>query len=179
MRQRLLLSAAAFRIDKINARTPGLLPDDPPQVLDGEQRVTGIELGVTGGITRDWKVFAAYTLLDSEIVDSNTPAEVGKSLQNTPRNSLSVWSSYTMPWKLSVGGGARFVDERFGNNINTRRVGGYYTIDGMASYPVTRHIDLRLNLYNLNDAFYFDRLAGGHLIPGAGRAVSLSTGFKF
>ena len=179
LRQRLLLSAAAFRIDKTNARTPGLLPDDPPQVLDGEQRVKGVELGVTGSITREWKVFAAYTLLDSEIVESNIPAEVGKSLQNTPRNSLSLWSSYTMPWKLSVGGGARFVDERFGNNINTRRVGSYYTIDGMASYPVTRHIDLRLNLYNLNDAFYFDRLGGGHLIPGSGRVVSLSTGFKF
>src|SRR6185295_11741930 len=144
-RQRLLLSAAAFRIDKTNARTPGLLPDDPPQVLEGEQRVQGVELGVTGGITRFWKVFAAYTLLDSEIVDSNTPAEVGKSLQNTPRNSLSLWTSYTLPWKLSVGGGARFVDERFGNNTNTRRVDSYYTIDGMASYPVTRHIDLRLN----------------------------------
>ena len=179
LRQRILLSAAGFRIAKTNARTPGLLPDDPPQVLEGEQRVHGIELGVTGSISRDWKVFGAYTFLDSEIVDSNTPLEVGKSLQNTPRNSLSLWSSYTLPWKLSFGGGARFAGERFGNNTNTRRVDGYYTIDGMVSYPVTSHIDLRLNLYNLNDAFYFDRLAGGHLIPGAGRAVSLSTGFKF
>ena len=146
---------------------------------EGEQRVKGVELGVTGSITRDWRIFAAYTLLASEIVDSNTPAEVGKSLQNTPKNSLSLWTSYTSPWKLSVGGGARFVDDRFGNNTNTRRVDSYYTIDGMASYPVNGRIDLRLNLYNLNNAFYFDRLAGGHLMPGAGRAVSLSTGFKF
>jgi catecholate siderophore receptor len=58
LRQRLLLSAAAFRIDKTNARTPGLLPGDPPQVLEGEQRVKGIELGVTGSITRAMEVAA-------------------------------------------------------------------------------------------------------------------------
>ena len=36
----------------------------------------------------------------------------------------------------------------------------------MASCPLTEHIDLRLNLYNLNNAYYFDRLGGGHLVPG-------------
>ena len=56
--ERLALTAAAFRIDKTNARTPGLLPDDPPQVLEGRQRVDGVELAVTGGITSRWKVFA-------------------------------------------------------------------------------------------------------------------------
>jgi outer membrane receptor for ferric coprogen and ferric-rhodotorulic acid len=36
-----------------------------------------------------------------------------------------------------------------------------------------------LNVYNLNDAFYFDRLGGGHVIPGAARSVSVSTNFRF
>jgi catecholate siderophore receptor len=34
-------------------------------------------------------------------------------------------------------------------------------------------------LYNLNDAYYFDRLGGGHLIPGAGRSAMVSTNFRF
>ncbi len=178
-KERLSLSGAVFRVDKTNARTPGALPDDPPQVLQGTQRVKGVELGVSGNITRAWNVFASYTLLDSEIAKSNTVAEVGKALQNTPRNSGSIWTTYQFPFKLNTGGGVRFVDKRFGNNTNTRQVDGYWTFDAMASYLFSEHLDLRLNLFNLNDAFYFDRLGGGHLIPGAGRSVNLSLGFRF
>lgn len=178
-KERLSLSVAGFRVNKTNARTPGLLPDEPLQVLQGEQRVNGAELSVTGYITREWSLFAAYTYLDTEIVKSNIPAEVGRELLNTPKNSLSLWTSFQLPSKLNVGGGARFVDDRFGNNINTRRVGSYWTIDAMAMYPLTSKIDLRLNLYNLNDAYYFDRLGGGHLIPGPARSANVSLGFRF
>jgi catecholate siderophore receptor len=178
-RERFSVSGAVFRVDKDNARTPGALPDDPPQVLDGQQRVNGIELAATGSLTREWKILAAYTFLDSEVVKSNTPAERGKELQNTPKNSFNIWTIYQFPWKLNLGGGARFVDRRFGNNTNTRQVDSYWTIDATAAYPINEHLDLRLNLYNLNDAYYFDRLGGGHLIPGASRSVNLSLGFKF
>ncbi|HST23939.1 MAG TPA: TonB-dependent siderophore receptor [Blastocatellia bacterium] len=178
-RDRLLLSLAGFRVDKTNARTPGLLPDEPVQVLQGEQRVYGIEFGATGSITRVWKLFAAYTYLDSEIVESNTPAEVGRELQNTPKHSLNLWTTYQFPFKLNFGGGARFVDGRFGNNINTRRVDSYWTIDMLASYPLNDHIDLRFNLYNLANEFYFDRLGGGHLVPGPARSANVSVGFRF
>lgn len=179
LRERLLVSLAGFRVEKTNARTPGLLPDDPPQVLEGEQRVYGGELGITGTISRDWTIFAAYTYLDSEILGSNTLAEVGKELLNTPKNSISFWTSYRLPWRLDVGGGVRFVDDRYGNNTNTRRVGSYSTVDAMASRPLTEYIDLRLNLYNLNNAYYFDRLGGGHLVPGAARSVNVSFNFHF
>jgi catecholate siderophore receptor len=177
--ERLSLSMAGFRIEKTNARTPGLLPDDPVQVLEGEQRVYGAEFGLTGSITRAWNVFAAYTYLDSEITKSNIPDEVSRELLNTPKNSLSLWTSYSFRWNIDLGGGLRFVDDRFGNNINTRRVGSYWTVDAMASYPLTSHIDLRLNLYNLNDAYYFDRLGGGHLIPGAALSANVSLNFHF
>ena len=175
---RLSVNGALFRVEKTNARTPGLLPDDPPQVLQGRQRVSGVELGASGSFSRSWKIFGAYTLLDSEIEESNTPAEVGKRIQNAPRNSFNVWSTYQFK-KLTVGGGPRFVGRRFGNNINTRQVASYWTLDALAAYPITRKLDLRLNLYNVNDAYYFDRLGGGHLVPGAGRSVMLSTNFRF
>jgi catecholate siderophore receptor len=178
-RERFSVSGAVFRVDKDNARTPGLLPDDPPQVLDGKQRVSGIELAATGSLTREWKILAAYTFLDSEVVKSNTLTELGKELQNTPKNSFNIWTIYQFPWKLNIGGGARFVDRRFGNNTNTRFVDNYWTIDATAAYPINEHLDLRLNLYNLNDAYYFDRLGGGHLIPGASRSANISLGFKF
>jgi catecholate siderophore receptor len=177
--ERLSVNGAIFRVEKTNARTPGILPDDPPQVLQGRQRVQGIELGASGGITRALRVFGAYTLLDSEIVKSNTPAEVGRRIQNTPRNSFNIWTTYLLPHRITLGGGPRFVGRRFGNSINTRQVDAYWLLDAMASFPVSKHLDLRLNLYNLTNDYYFDRLGGGHLIPGAGRSVFVSAGFRF
>jgi catecholate siderophore receptor len=177
-KERLSLTGAIFSVDKNNARTPGLLPDDPPQVLDGKQRVAGLELGVGGSIIRNWQVFAGYTYLNSEIVSSHTPAEVGNQIQNTPPHSLNLWSTYV--WhRLTVGGGPRFVDRRFGNNINTRHVDSYWLVDALVSYRIKEQIDVRLNMYNLADKFYFDRLGGGHVIPGPGRAAQLSTTFHF
>jgi catecholate siderophore receptor len=176
--QRLLLSGAIFRVEKTNARTPGVLPDDPPQVLEGRQRVNGIELGLTGTIARGWTVLGAYTLLDSRIVESNTPAEVGRRLINTPKDSFSLWTSYSLR-RFELGGGARFAGRRFGNNTNTRFVEGYTLVDAMASYQLTENVSLRLNVYNLTDAYYFDRIGGGHLVPGPGRSATLSTNFSF
>jgi catecholate siderophore receptor len=176
---RMLLSGALFRVEKLNARTPGVLPGDPPQVLQGKQRVDGLELSVEGNVTRAWQVLAGYTFLDSQTVDSNVPAEIGKELVNTAPNSFNVWTTYRLPAGFHFGGGARFVGRRFGNTINTRFVDAYWTFDVMASYPISKHVDLKLNLYNLTDKFYFDRIGGGHVVPGPGRAAMLSTSFRF
>lgn len=184
---RILLTAAIFRVDKTNARTPDPV-NSTLTVLDGRQRVDGVEVGVTGIITRGWNVLAAYTLLDSKVLDSNanlvnnvqgTSLEIGKRLVNTPRNSFSLWSTYQTPWRLTVGGGARFVGKRFGNTINTRFVESHYLLDAMASYRINKHIDLRVNAYNLTNEYYFDRIGGGHLVPGAGRSALFGFGLNF
>ena len=175
---RVLLSGAIFRVEKFNARVPGL-PGEPAQVLEGKQRVDGIELSVEGSLTKAWHVLAGYTLLDSATVESRNSDEIGKAMVNTPRNSFNLWSTYTLRNGFHFGGGARFVDRRFGNTINTRFVDAYWTFDLMASYPISRHLDLKLNIYNLSDKFYFDRIGGGHIVPGPGRSAMLSTSFRF
>ena len=186
-KNRLLLSGAVFRVNKNNARTPGL-PGDEPIILEGNQRVDGIELSATGNFTRNWSIIAGYTLLDSEIVKSNVAptivngvsiSEVGKRLINTPKNSLNLWTTYQFPFRLSIGGGARFVDRRYGNTINTRFVDSYWLIDATASYQINKHIDFRLNLNNLTDKYYFDRIIGGQVVPGAARSILIATNFHF
>ena len=175
---RLLLTGALFRVAKDNARTPALLPTDPPQVLSGQQVSQGVEMSASGAITRSLRVLASYTLIDARIRNSNTPAEVGRIFQNTPRNAASTWFTYTAK-RLTLGVGPRFMGRRFGNNTNTRQVDAYGTVDAMASYSINRHVDLRVNVSNMNDAFYFERLGGGHLIPGPSRYALVTTNFRF
>lgn len=186
LKNRLLLTGAAFRIEKFNARTPSLIAGEPP-TLDGDQRISGFEIGASGSITRNWQVIAGYTFLDSEIVRSNTAptivngiplSEVGKELINTPRNSLSFWTAYNLD-RLFFGFGSRYTGRRFGNNINTRVVDAFWVADGLISYRLSRRVDLKLNANNLFDKYYIDRIGGGHIIPGAGRSLVLGMDLRF
>ncbi len=175
---RLLLNGAIFQVKKDNARTPGILPTDPPQVLAGRQVSQGLELSASGAITRSIRVLASYSLIDARIRSSNTPAEIGRFFQNTPRNSASIWTTYTAK-RFTLGLGPRFMGRRFGNNINTRKVNAYTTLDAMVSYELNRNVGFRFNVSNLSDTYYFERLGGGHLIPGASRFALFTTNFRF
>ena len=174
---RFALNVAAFRTEKTNALTQGIDPLDP-LVLDGEQIVQGFEIGVAGNITKEWAVFGGYTFLESEIESSNNPAEVGNELPNTPQHSFSLWTTYQLPWKIEVGAGAQYVGDRFSAANNAREAEGYWTFDAMLKYEVTENIDLRVNVYNIADEEYIDRVGGGHFVPGAGRSATVTASFK-
>jgi catecholate siderophore receptor len=179
IRRRLAGSLAFFRTEKTNARTPGVNPGDTPTVLQGKQRVDGVEIGASGNLTRNWQLFSGATFMTSEVLESNTPAEVGKEIINTPNSSYSIWTTYQFPTKLEIGGGVQYVSSRYGNATNTRQVGSYTTYDAMASYPINDRATLRLNVNNISNEEYYDSLGGGHVIPGAGRSATLTTDIKF
>jgi catecholate siderophore receptor len=174
----LSLTGALFRSEKTNARTPGVNPGDPPTVLAGEQRVDGVELGVAGRVG-NWTAFANYAFMSSDIVSSNTAAEVDNALALTPENTLNVWTTYTFPWRLSIGGGVQYMDSVFRNATNSAEVPSYWLINALVSYDVNRHLTLRFNGNNLADEEYVDRVGGGHYIPGPGRSIQVSAGFRF
>jgi catecholate siderophore receptor len=176
----LSLTAALFRTEKTNARI-----DDPDgattQVLDGEQTVNGLELTYTGKLTRNWKVFGGYTYMDSEVVKTTLAADKGNHMPSTPRNNFTLWSTYDLiPEKLTVGGGATFVDSQFGNVANSVEIPSYWRYDAMASYALTKNVDLQLNVQNLTDKRYFDQVFQTHYAHvAAGRTALLSANFHF
>lgn len=174
----LLLTGAIFRVEKTNARTTGL-PGEPLIVLDGKQKVDGIELGATGNFTRNWSIIAGYTFLDAKVTESNIPLELGNYLANTPKNSFSLWTTYQLPLGINIGGGARFVDKRYSNTTNNRFVESYWLLDATASYQLNKFIDFRINMNNLTDKYYFDRITGGQVVPGAARTILFTTNFHF
>lgn len=177
--ERLSIALAGFRTEKTNSRTEDPTDSTDTVVLEGEQRVDGIEVGITGSITDKWNVFAAYTFLVSEITESKNASELGNELSNTPNNTFSLWTTYELPMNFEVGAGAQFVGERYSSNANTREAAGYWLGDAMLAYQMNKDVTMRLNVYNLGDAEYIDRVGGGHFIPGAGRSAVLSTDFKF
>jgi catecholate siderophore receptor len=179
-REQLSVNAAVFRTEKTNARTPGVNPGDPPTVLAGRQRVTGLEVGATGQVTDGWSAFAAYSFMRTEIAASNTPVEIDNALALTPEHTLSLWTTVRLPWEqVTLGGGTQYMDAVFRNAANSARVPSYWLVNALAEYALNRHLTLRVNVNNLTDADYVDRVGGGHYIPGAGRSIQVSTSLKY
>ena len=175
----LSLTAALFRTDKTNARITD--PDNATyQVLGGKQRVDGIELTYSGNLTREWKVYGGYTYMRSELMKTTSEADEGNHMPNTPRNSFTLWSTYDILPKLTVGAGATFVDSRFGNEANSVEVPSYWRYDAMATYRLTKNVDLQLNVQNLTDKRYFDQVFQTHYAHvAAGRTALMSANFHF
>ena len=173
------LSGALFQITKTNARTPGIEPGDPAVVLDGEQRVRGLELQLSGEIHDRWTVFAGYSYLDGEVTRSNQPGEVGTRLDNLPRHSGSVWLSYRVAEPLMIGGGFQHVGGRRSDitapaGFTVVRVPAYTVADFYAEFDVSEKVAVRLNITNLFDAYYFQSFFNNHSIPSAARAASVA-----
>lgn len=179
LRRRLAWTMALFRTEKTNARTPGINPGDPPSVLQGRQRVDGVETGLAGRLTPRWEMFGGYAFMASRIDASNTPADVNNDLTLTPRHTFNLWTTFRLPWETTVGGGVQFMDQVFRNTANSTSAPSYTVFSAMASRDIGRHLTLRVNAANLADEPYVDRISGGHFIPGAGRSASLTANVKF
>lgn len=174
---RAIASAAIFRTEKTNARTRSATTE--PFVLDGKQLVEGTELSLTGNLTEHWNVLASYAHLDSEFVASKNPLEQGAALAFVPEDSFNVWTEGRVVRGLSLGAGAQYMDSVFRNATNTAEVPSYWLVNAMAAYEFTRALTLRLNVNNLADETYVDRVGGGHYVPGPGRSVVLNAEFDF
>jgi catecholate siderophore receptor len=117
--------------------------------------------------------------MNSEITQSNNPAELGKEFGNTPNHTVSLWTTYRLPRDVEVGGGAFYVGDRFNGNTGARTAPGYWVGESMAAVRVAEHLTLRFNGQNLFDNRYIDRVGGGHFIPGPGRSISFSAAAGF
>lgn len=155
LNSRLQLDAALFRVEKSNARET--MADGSTQ-LAGEQRVQGVEFGVTGRITDQWNVYANYTFLDSETLKAaDTAAGIareGQALGNTPPRSFNLWTTYELPAGWRVGYGARYASERNVTSSDNAKLDAYWVHNAMLGYKVNNELDLQLNMNNLFDKDY-------------------------
>ncbi|MES2935962.1 MAG: TonB-dependent receptor, partial [Pseudomonadota bacterium] len=183
----LSFNTALFRVEKTNARTTDAMTGLVS--LDGDVRVQGLELGVIGRISPAWQVLAGYTLLDGKVIKSydrtgaGTVASpylysAGKKLQNTPRHSFSLWSTYSFLGNWEAGGGAVYSSERNVNNFEDAVVDGFTRLDATLAYK-QKNYDVRLNLQNLTDKKYFETASGGRATPVKGRSAVVTVAYRF
>jgi len=176
---KLTLSGAVFRIEKTNLRIPVDPVLNTALVLDGVARVDGVELGVAGKLTDRWGLFAGYSYLKSEIVNTSNLAELGRELPNTPPHNFTLWSTYDITPQWTVGGGVTYAARTFVNTTNTSYVPDYWKLDLMTSYKVTKDSLLQLNIYNVTDELYYSQYYGGHAVPAPGRTAMLTYRVRF
>lgn len=183
----LMLTAALFQDVRKNTNVM-VSATESEQV--GKSKVRGIELGFSGSITPKWNVFGGYTFMDSELVSGAFESgAVGQELPNTPRHAFSLWSTYQVLPKLTLGGGAYYVDKVYGNADAGRNADGtprarwvpsYWRFDAMAAYRFNEHLSAQLNVVNLFDKTYYTRAYGAHYAAlGTGRAALLSVNLKY
>jgi catecholate siderophore receptor len=178
----LSVSAAVFRLEKTNARVPDPL-NSGFNILEGAQRVDGLDLGLQGRITENWQIMAGYTYLDSQITKTSTAANaapLGAPLVQTPKNSLSFFTEYRIAKNFEIGAGGAHVSSRYATNtLPSKIVPGYWTFDVMAKYDFTERMSLQLNVNNVLDKYYYEGLHNFHVVPGAGRTALLTLNFNF
>ncbi|MDX6806992.1 TonB-dependent receptor [Terrihabitans rhizophilus] len=182
------VTAALFRVNKDNAFITDPTTGDT-LATNERQRVQGLELGISGNITKEWTVLAGYTYLDSEILGDSfttTASNVGNRVPFVAEHAISLWTTYDIssvalrdiPGILLVGGGVTWRDEVFLNNTNTNIAPSNFTLDALASYE-NDNWRVALNGYNLTDELNYDGLWANRAIPSAGRAVTMTVGAKF
>lgn len=211
---KLSTTAAAFHTVKDDVAYRG--PNGP---LYGEQEVQGIELGIAGNLTERWKVYGGVTFLDSErkhgaAVDQALNGDYGSGgadtdprwaaanpggvtttngdeLAFTPNFFATLWMTYDVTDKFTLGGGVQYVGDSFiGRPDDAHRVipngkfgklPDYFLVNLYAAYDITENIELSLNVDNVFDETYLTTMnwngRWGYL--GAPRTYWLSANFKY
>jgi catecholate siderophore receptor len=177
----LFATAALFHTEKTNAKTTDAATG--ATVLAGNQQVSGIELGISGQLTRRWGLFAGLSLMDGRVEESLVSAEVDRRLSYVPEQSFNVWSTYALPFRTTLGAGAQFTGGYYFNNTNAlstenaaaiQRLTRYWLFNAMVSHRLSEHFDVQVNVTNLSNERYVERGYTGHFIPGAGRSIVVS-----
>jgi catecholate siderophore receptor len=182
--QRLLITGALYRTTVTNE-----VVQDPTDLLYyqvGKKRVQGVELTAVGRITENWAVSAGFTTMDATVKKgANVSQDGSDNLAYTPKNAFTAWTTYRLPFGLTVGGGARYngelkrgTDGAIGTPDHTE---SYWVFDAMASYPINRNVDVQLNVYNLFDKDYVAAInkSGYRYTPGTPRSAMLSANIRF
>lgn len=175
-------SAALFDIEKENV----VVTNNNVSEAAGKVGSRGVEIDISGRITDRWELLGTYAYTDTEILDD--PADRGNELVNAAQNIASLYLTHHLAlpsdagqWR--VGGGARYVGERAGDNANSFWLDSYTVADAFVSWESQLLGDktrLQLNARNLFNREYYPSSGGNlRIAVGEPRELRLSASVDF
>jgi iron complex outermembrane receptor protein len=173
-------SGAVFRIRRTNvAEANG--DGSYSQIAEGVSH--GVEMELTGRLTRGLGVQAGYAWTDTEVT-RDLSGFVGRELPNAPHHEFSAWARYRVQdgpmHGLMVASGLVYVSSRYiaGNNVNVAPA--YARVDLSASYAMGQSgLGLAAGVENLGNVRYVTSGAGQVLFAGAARRVTAQLVARF
>lgn len=176
------VAGALFRTIKSNARVAG--PGVATLFLDGKLMVQGVEGSVGGNITPRWSAFGGLTVLESKVVESRAPADVGKRFPNVSAITFSLLSTYQVTGRLTVGGQAYYASAKHGGRtaVLSSTIPDYWRFDMNAAFQISPHLVFRINALNLTNKLYYDAIyasATPFAYVAPGRSVRFSIAGSF
>jgi iron complex outermembrane receptor protein len=181
IKDRLNGTLAVYQIIQTNVVTP--IPNSPLREPTGEVRSRGIELSLTGNITKGLNVIVNYALNETITTKSNNESQIGKRFVNAPAHNANFWATYNFSENvlkgLKLGLGFRAMSERTTSLGDTPNLPGFGVVDAIIGYQI-KGFSLNLNLNSLTDKRYFiGSLSNATGYYGMPRSFLLTLGYKF
>lgn len=190
--ERLSLTAAWYNTQAKNELTQADPLDPTVFVQFGKRVISGIEVGALGQLSPRWSLSAGLQTLHTKVTQG---AATGNSAQGaatrwSPDLTATVWTTYRLTPRLTVGGGASYTsDQRLVVNPATDlsaynglpKIPSAVVANAMAGYDLTRRVRLQLNIYNLFDKAYIQSLnnGGSRVTLGQPRSATLTALLRF
>ncbi|SCM76024.1 TonB-dependent siderophore receptor [uncultured Pleomorphomonas sp.] len=148
-----LFSAAIYDLTKENITVTD--PVTYTQSTVGKIRHRGIDLEAKAEVTDNINLIAAYSYIDSEIVE-NAGTNEGNRLGLVPEHLASLWGTYTLEGDgsrgdMTFGLGARYMGSYYFTDANAKKSDGAVVFDASFTYNIQENTTFQLNVSNLFD----------------------------
>ncbi len=175
----LSLTAAVYRLDRTNTRSTD--PNDPTRIVQtGSQRSNGFEIGVSGNVTRQWKIAGGYAWQDASVTSATTAARAGAHVGQVPHHTFSLWNNYQVLRRVGLALGISNRADMYAAIDNTVVLPGYTRFDGAVFVSLTERVRLQSNIENLfNSNYYANADSNTNISPGAPRTIRLALIARF
>lgn len=172
-------TAAIFRIDQTNVAATVTEGDISGLRQIGKVRSEGLELEGVMSLADGWNLHGAYTYNKTDQRDGDNP---GAELPNAPEHFASLWLTHDFDGGLdglTLGGGVRYVGDRFGDAANLYKLDEVVLVDLVAEYELTDNMHLAVNVTNLTDEVYVANCGSFGCYYGDGRTVQARLSYKW
>ena len=175
----LSLTTAVYRLNRTNTRATD--PNDPTRILQtGSTRSNGYEVGLSGNITRAWRVAGGYAYQDAFITSATTAARAGAQVAQVPHHNFTLWNTYQVHRRVGAGLGLIHRTDMFPGVDNTVTLPGYTRADAALYVSLTERVRLQANVGNfLGKKYYVNADSNTNISPGYPRAIRVGLIARF